>query len=342
MPDTRFYKALGPVSVAELAALTGSTLLDPALGERAIEGVAPLARAGAAEIGFLSDGRLRAELARSAAGALFLREGDARTAPAGCARLVTTDPQAAYALAARRLHEPRRHPAGDSAVHPLAEIEPGVILAPGVAVGPGARIGSGTTVGPNTAIGPGVLIGRHCRIGANVCIGFAMIGDRVEIYSGAVIGEAGFGVGGHGGDLIDIPQLGRVIVQDNVTIGALTCIDRGAWDDTSIGEHTKIDNLVQIAHNVRVGRNCLMAAQVGVSGSVTIGDGVMFGGHVGVADHLEIGAGARLAGMAGVMRDVPPGEVWCGAPARPIREFMRETAWLIRAAGPRKDGAKDE
>jgi UDP-3-O-[3-hydroxymyristoyl] glucosamine N-acyltransferase len=341
MPDSRFYEALGPVSAAELAALTGSTLMDPALGDRAIEGVAPLGRAGAREIGFLSDSRHRAELAQSAAGALFIREGDAQAAPAGCALLISSDPLAAYARAARRLHGPRRHPDGP-AIHPQAEIEPTAVLAAGVAVGPGARVGAGTTIGPNSVIGPGVAIGRDCRIGANVSIGFALIGDRVEVFSGAVIGEAGFGVGGHGGDLIDIPQLGRVVIQDDVTIGALTCIDRGAWEDTSIGEHTKIDNLVQIAHNVRVGRNCLMAAQVGISGSVTIGDGVMFGGRAAVADHLEIGAGAKLAGTAGVMRNVPPGEVWCGTPARPIREFMRETAWLIRAAGNRKGGAKDE
>jgi len=341
MPDSRFYERLGPVTVAELAALTGAELVDLDLGGRPIDGVAPLSRAGAAQAGFLSDARYRVELASSAAGALFLRPGDAAAAPVGAARLVTSDPQVAYGKAANRLHRPHP-PSSGPAIHAEAEIEADVILAAGVVVGAGARIGSGAVVGPNTVIGPGVAIGRGCRIGANVSIAFALIGDWVTILSGAVIGEAGFGVAGHGGDLVDIPQLGRVIIQDHVTIGALTCIDRGAWDDTVIGEHTKIDNLVQIAHNVRIGRNCLMAAQTGLAGSVTVGDGAMFGGGVAVADHLNIGAGARIAGLTGVMRNMPPGEVWCGVPARPIREFMRETAWLIRAARNRKDGAKDE
>ena len=337
MPDQRFYEALGPVSVAELAALTGATLADTELFARPVDGVAPVGRARATEVAFLGDSRYRDQLAGCQAAAVFVRQGDAQAAPPGCARLVCADPQAAYAAAARRLHRARVHQAGP-AVHPDAELEADVVLAPGAVVGAGARIGAGTTIGPNSVVGPGVAIGRRCRIGANASVGFALIGDHVEIFSGAVIGEAGFGVAGHAENLVDVPQLGRVIIQDHVTIGALSCIDRGAWDDTVLGEHTKIDNLVQIAHNVRIGRNCLMAAQVGISGSVTVGDGVMFGGRAAVADHLEIGAGARIAAMSGVMRNVPPGEVWCGVPARPIREFMRETAWLSRAARNRKDG----
>ena len=136
---------------------------------------------------------------------------------------------------------------------------------------------------------------------------------------------------------VDVPQLGRVILQDAVTVGANACIDRGAWEDTVVGENTKIDNLVQVAHNVRLGRNCVLAAHTGVSGSCNVGDNVMFGGRAGIADHLDIGSGAKIAAAAGVMKDVPPGQIYCGSPARPLRRFMRETAWLARMAKDRED-----
>ena len=338
MPDPRFFEDLGPITLGELASVTGAELAQGDAG-RAVQAVAVLAHASADAVTFLADRKYASALQAAAAGACFIHPKLAEAVPDGCAALLTATPQGAYAIAAQRLHRPRRW-TGREAIAPDARLEAGVELAPGVVIGPGAQIGRGTRIGPGTVIGPGVAIGRDCEISANVTIGFALIGDRVRLLSGAVIGEPGFGatVGPKG--LIDIPQLGRVILQDGVTVGANSCVDRGAFDDTVIGENTKIDNLVQIAHNVRVGRNCVMAAHTGISGSVTIGDGAQFGGRAGVADHVTIGDGARVGAAAGVMKDIPPGETWGGMPARPIRLWLRETAWLARKAS-RKEGAEE-
>jgi len=328
MPDARFYEDLGPVSLADLAKLTGSSLVGD--GSVQIRTVAPLTRASEGDIAFLSDRRYAAELKGTKASACFLTEAVADQAPDGCAVLVTPLPQAAWAAAAAALHRPRVHTG--EAVHSTADLEDDVVISPGAVVGPGAKIGRGTIVGPNAVVGPGVAIGRDCRIGAGAYVGFALLGDRVHILAGAIIGEAGFGATTSATGIVDIPQLGRVILQDGVTVGANSCVDRGAWDDTVIGEDTKIDNLVQIAHNVRIGRNCVAAAHTGISGSTTIGDGVAFGGRAGVADHITIGSGAQIAAAAGVMKNVPAGETWGGTPARPVRQWMRETAWLMRNA----------
>ena len=340
MPDPRFFEALGPVALQDLADLTGAALANPSVGAVEIGAAAPLGRAGEGAVAFLSDRRYADELATTKASACFLRADQADLAPAGCAALVTAEPQVAWARAAGRLHRPWRSFAGEPTIHPSAVLEDGVVLSPGVVIGKNVRIGSNTGIGPNTVIGAGVTLGRDCSIGANVTIGFALIGDNVRILAGAVIGENGFGVAAGRAGAIDIPQLGRVILQDGVTVGANSCIDRGAWDDTVVGENTKIDNLVQIAHNVRLGRSCALAAHTGISGSTVVGDGVQFGGRAGVADHVTIGDGARIAAAAGVMRDVPAGETWGDSPAQPVRQWMRQIAWVAKASRSRGGGTQ--
>ena len=333
MPDPRFFESLPTLDVAGLAERIGAEVSRG--GDRKVSAVAPLGTAASADVAFLGDRKFAEQLKATGAGCVIVPAGAIDAAPDTAAVLVSATPQAAWAAASLLLHRPW---ALDVAVDRSAVVEDDtVVLEPGVVLGEGARIGRGTRIGANTVIGRGVQIGRDCHIGSNVTIGFALIGDRVKLYSGVRIGEAGFGAAGSRTGPVDVPQLGRVIIQDGVTVGANTCIDRGAYADTVIGENTKIDNLVMIAHNCVIGRNCLIAAHTGISGSVTVGDGVMFGGKAGIADHLGIGDGARVAGGAGVLANIPAGETWSGYPAKPIRQFLREAIWVSKQAARKKD-----
>ncbi len=332
MLDSRFFETLPSLTVAELAARIDGTVERG--GDRTIRSVAPLSDADGGAIAFLGDRKFAQVLAGTKAGCVIVPAQAVEAVPDAASVIVSRRPQASWAKASLLLHRPI--PLAGSILPAEAAEDDSVAVGPGAVLGQGVRIGRGTRIGANTVIGPGVQIGRDCVIGPNVTVGFALIGDRVKLYAGARIGEAGFGATGAETGPMDIPQLGRVILQDGVTVGANSCIDRGAYADTVIGENTKIDNLVMVGHNCVIGRNCLLAAHTGISGSVTVGDNVIFGGKAGIGDHITIGEGARVAAGAGVLADVPAGETWSGYPARPIRQFLRETVWLAKQAASRK------
>lgn len=327
MPDPRFFDSLPALSVAELAERIGGEVMRG--GDRQVSAVAPLGSAGAGDVAFMASRKFVVALGQTSASCVILPAAAVEVAPPGAALIVSDEPQAAWARASMSLHRPV--PMSEADRTEAAE-DATVVFEPGVVIGAGARIGRGTRIGANSVIGPGVQIGRDCVIGNNVSVGFALIGDRVRLLSGVRIGEAGFGAAQSKAGPVDVPQLGRVILQDGVTVGANSCIDRGAYEDTVVGENTKIDNLVMIAHNCIIGRNCLMAAHTGISGSCIVGDNVIFGGQAGIGDHINIGEGARVAGGAGVLADIPAGETWSGYPAKPIRQSLREAVWLAKQA----------
>lgn len=333
MADPVFFRPLRRYTVGEIAALTGARLRDAHDEARQIDGIAPASTGGDGKLVFV-EGRRNVGLFQGLnAAAVICTEDLSSAAPLGIAVLVTPRPQQAFAMVGRVLYPEAVRPAtvtGETGISPHAHIaadaliEEGAIVEAGAIIGPGAAIGCGTIVAPNAVIGPGSQIGRDCHVGIGASVISALIGNRVLLHPGVRVGQDGFGYVAGAKGLEKVPQIGRVIIQDDVEIGANTTIDRGAMSDTVIGEGTKIDNQVQIAHNVRIGRHCAIAAQCGLSGSVTLGDFVLLGGRVGVADHVSLGAGAQLAAASGVMHDVPAGERWGGAPAQPMRDFFRE------------------
>lgn len=330
MPDPRFYGSGPALTGPELVAFCSAEAVT-VQGDTRFSAVGSLATAGPGEVAFLADRRYRQALSESRAGAVIVAAAHAALVPAGALALVVPDPQATWSRLARHLHPPRLS-RQTVQVDPTARLEAGVFVGLGAVVGPGVEIGQDSWIGPNAVLGPGVTLGRRCTIGPGAVLGFCHVGDDVQIGPGTVIGQAGFGVAAGRQGLEDVHQMGRVIIQDHVSIGANACIDRGALEDTVVGERTKIDNGVQIGHNTRIGRNVVLAGHVGISGSVVIDDGAQLGGRAGATDHVRIGKGVKLAAAAWTMQDIPDGEVWGGAPAKPLRRFLRETLWLAKQA----------
>lgn len=337
MADTRFFSKNQPLTLQQIATLSASKLAgrDASRAQTLIHDVAPLASANAEALSFFDNRKYRDDFLKTKAGACFIRPEFESEAPAGTALLLTPTPYKAYALAAQALYG-LESPADAGVIAPTAIIHPGAKLGPGCTIGNFAVIEAGACIGANVWIEHGAVIGRsveigdHSRIGAQATISHALIGKHVRIYTGARIGQDGFGFAIDPAGHIKVPQLGRVIIEDHVEIGANTTIDRGAGPDTVIGQGTWIDNLVQIGHNVKIGRGCIIVAQVGISGSTEIGDFVAIGGQAGIAGHLKIGSGAQIAAQSGVMRDIPAREEHMGSPSVPIRQYMRQVATLGR------------
>ncbi len=339
MADPRFYSNRGPVSLAEICARLGVEIPVEAPADAWVVDVATVDGAGPEHLVFCAGKAGANLLPRSLAGYALVESGLSIAPPQRMMILKVASPTSAFGTVARLLYPDHGLSQWDQkeAISPAANIGECVRVAPGAVIGPDAEIGDHTCIGANAVIGPGVAIGRNSEIGSNVTITHSYAGDEVLILSGAQIGQPGFGFASGAGGHAKIPQLGRVIVQDRVEIGACTTIDRGALGDTVIGEGTKIDNLVQIGHNCRIGRHCVIVGQVGVSGSCELGDFVVLGGQVGLADHVKIGDGARLAARSALAPgELPGGQDYGGVPARPIKEWRRQMAAIARLGQPRK------
>lgn len=336
------FRSRESITLGEIVALTKCEPAGAVDLERRITGTAPLDSAGPSDIAFYDNPRFLDDLKHTSAGACFVKPTQIAHVPAGIAVLASSKPYLSLVAVTCELFGGALRPApvfggrgvdSGAYVHPEARLEDDVTVDPGAVIGPRAEIGSGTVIGANAVIGADVCIGRNCSIGPGASVLHALIGDRVILHPGARIGQDGFGFAPGAKGLTKVPQVGRVILQDDVEVGAGTAIDRGVNRDTVVGEATKIDNLVQIGHNVTIGRHCIIVAQAGISGSVTLGERVQLGGQAGIADRLTIGDGARVAAQSGVKDNIPAGETWYWSPAMPARDAML----LLQGFGEIKD-----
>ena len=342
MADPRFFENKGPFQVSELAALAGEGAEvqgDPTLS---VVDVAALQDATGDTISFLDNRKYVSDFEASAAGACIVAPEFADRAPAGMVLILTEKPYRAYARISSAFYpgtpaEPVVHAAAFVDAH--AEIGEAVSIGPNAVVEAGARIARGVQIGPGAVIGQGVSVGPETRIGANASLGFCDIGARCELHPGVRIGTRGFGFDMSPEGHLNVPQLGRVIIGDDVEIGANATIDRGAGPDTVIGDGCKIDNLVQIGHNVRMGCGCVVVAQAGVAGSAELSDFVVLAAQSGVGGHLTIAPGTQLAARSGIMRDTEAGARLAGNPAIPAKEYFRQMAVLAKLTKER--GRKD-
>lgn len=336
MQHPGFFERAGPFALHDLARKVGAEPADRAGHDALIGDVKPLQEAGPGELSFFDNRKYLPQLLATRASACLVAPEFAGRVPSGTAVLVTPTPYRAFARAMQLFYPDALRPKAalasseEPAIHPTARLEEDVMVEPTAVVGREAQIGRGTVVAAGAVIGYRVMIGRGCYIGPGASVTHALLGDRVILHAGVRVGQDGFGFAMGSQGHIKVPQVGRVIIQDDVEIGANSCIDRGALKDTVIGEGTKIDNLVQIGHNVVIGRHCVIVGQTGISGSTELGDFVVMGGQSGAVGHIKIGTGAQIAGGSHPKNDVPAGARMGGTPAVPMIEYGRQVAAIKR------------
>jgi UDP-3-O-[3-hydroxymyristoyl] glucosamine N-acyltransferase len=351
MQHPGFFERAGPFPLSVMAEVAGAVPAGDFDPNTEIRDVKSLDAAGRGDISFLDNPKYLPLFSRTSATACLVAPKFAGKVSGATAALVTADPYRGFAKVLAMFYPDALLPkaameSGKGApalIHSTARLEESVTVEPGAVIGPEAAIGRGTTIAAGSVIGYRVHVGRDCYIGPNATLTHTLVGDRVIIHAGVSIGQDGFGFAMGEAGHEKVPQIGRVIIQNGVEIGANTTIDRGALRDTVIGEGSKIDNLVQIGHNVVIGRHCVIVAQTGISGSAQLGDFVVLGGQVGVVGHVTIGAGAQIAGSSNVRGDVPAGVRWGGTPAKPLKLWFRELTLLRRLAerGDRRTGEDD-
>ncbi|MGB8602576.1 MAG: UDP-3-O-(3-hydroxymyristoyl)glucosamine N-acyltransferase [Rhizomicrobium sp.] len=335
MIDQRFFRRAGPFTLAHVAGQVGGHISHPEKADALVYDVAAPERADASEICVFSDRRYRPQCQASQALAVIVGAKLADLLP-DKVQLVVCDPRLAYAQICQLYYPPAPMTTQiepGAFVDATAQIGEGCHIRAGAYIGAGVRIGARCRINASAVLEDGVELGDDCRIGANCTISNALLGSRVAIAPGTQIGSEGFGFVPSPQGLMRIPQLGRVIIGDDVDIGNNCTIDRGALGDTEIGAGTKIDNLVHLAHNVKIGRYCIITAQVGIAGSSSVGDGTMIGGQAAIADHVSIGSRVKIVAQSGIIRDIPDGETVGGSPALPVREWHRQTVALAKLAG---------
>lgn len=339
--DARFFAHTGPHLLSVVAEAARGVAADLPLQ---LHGVAPLRIAGPSHVAFIDNRRYVDALTQTKAGAVIVHPDLAAKVPPGTAAIVTPEPYAAWARAAALFHPaPPAHPGihASAVVAPDAEVHHTAEIGPLAVIGAGASIGPRCQVGPGAVIGAAVQVGPDCRIEALASVSHAVLGARVHLLPGARVGQEGFGFAPTDAGFLTVPQLGLVRLEDDVEVGANTTIDRGSVQDTRIGAGTRIDNLVQIGHNVQTGRCCVIVSQSGISGSTVLEDFVVVAAQAGLTGHLTIGRKARIGAQAGVMGSVPAGSDVVGSPAEPVRDFFRGVATLRKLARRPKVTAPD-